>query len=220
MLLRPLVPMGRQKKKPWELNNGRKTAIRPIRRYLIICEDERSCCDYLKAFEVDSDFVQVETYGCGMNTDSLVAEAIRKKNSARQSGGYSKIWCVFDRDSFTGQSFNRALIMAERNGLIAIWSNECFELWYLLHFHYRDTAIGRHQLCKELSHRSCLGKTYDKTDTTVFHSLRPSLHKAIERAEKLYLSHGSNINPEKANPATLVHLLVKELLKLKEAIGG
>ena len=211
--------MGRQKKKPWELNNRRKTAIRPIRRYLIICEDERSSCDYLKAFEVDSAFVQVETYGCGMNTDALVAEAIRRKNSAPKSAGYSKVWCVFDRDSFTPENFNRALIMAERNGLIAIWSNECFELRYLLHFHYRDTAIGRHQLCKALSHRGCLGRKYDKTDATIFPLLQPRIYKAIEHAEKLYLSHGSAINPESANPATLVHLLVKELLKLKEAIG-
>jgi hypothetical protein len=47
-----------------------------------------------------------------------------------------------------------------------------------------------------------------------------SLHKAIERADTLYLSHGSNINPDKANPAALVHLLVKEPLKLKKVIGN
>jgi RloB-like protein len=212
--------MGKQNKKPWELNNRRKTAIRPIRRYLVICEDERSSCDYLKSFQVDSAFVQVETYGCGKNTDSLIEEAIRKKRLACKPGGYSKIWCVFDRDSFTPQNFNRALIIAQKHGLIAIWSNECFELWYLLHFHYRETAIARQELCRKLSHRSCFGKKYDKTDTSIFQSLEPKLQKAIEHAEKLYLSHGNSINPEKANPATLVHVLVKELMKLKEATAS
>jgi hypothetical protein len=52
------------------------------------------------------------------------------------------LWVVFDRDSFAPQSFNNAInkCIQDRPNIDAAWSNEAFELWYLLHLIYFDNA--------------------------------------------------------------------------------
>ena len=81
---------------------------------------------------------------------------------------YAKIWCVFDRDSFSVGKFNGAIQLAERQCIEPIWSNECFEIWYLLHFEFRNTAIDRANLYRELGEPHRLNRQYDKADTSVF----------------------------------------------------
>jgi len=73
--------------------------------------------------------------GEGMNTDSLVEYAIQLKREAEKNNNpYSWVWCVFDRDSFTSHQFNRAIKIAKNNQIKAAYSNEAFEIWYILHF--------------------------------------------------------------------------------------
>jgi len=50
-------------------------------------------------------------------------------------------WCVFNKDSFPSDDFNDAVRVAKKNGVRIAYTNEVFELWYLLHFCYCDTAI-------------------------------------------------------------------------------
>jgi hypothetical protein len=68
----------------------------------------------------------------GMNTDSLVENAIaRKKEAAGRGQPFNQIWCVFDRDNFSAQKFNRAFDLANNQDISVAWSNEAFEIWYL-----------------------------------------------------------------------------------------
>ena len=60
------------------------------------------------------------------------------KNNQIDSGS---IWIVYDKDLFSNESFNQVVLAArqwnESNSNIkyhAIWSNESFELWFVLHF--------------------------------------------------------------------------------------
>jgi len=130
---------------------------------------------------------------------------------------YAGIYCVFDRNSFPAERFNRALELASNNGIEAIWSNECFEIWYLLHFCYRNTAVSRQELCKELSKKNRLNRRYDKADVSLFSELEASLYVAIKNAERLLEHFGKEHNPERDNPSTNVHILVKKLLEIKSA---
>src|SRR5713101_7428465 len=123
--------------KPWELNQakGRVTGTRDLRRVLILCEDEKSARLYFEGFQLDKRRVEVITVGTGRNTDSLVEEAIRRKQKAESAcQPLNEIWCVFDRNSFPTANFNRAFELAKKHGIRVAWANEAFELWYLLHF--------------------------------------------------------------------------------------
>lgn len=143
-------------------DRGRKPRrVRKVRRILILCEDSKSSRDYFARFPHDQDQVEIDCIGTGMNTDSLMENAIKRTKDARAAGEpYERVWVVFDRDSFPLQNFNRAFDLARSyNEITPCWSNECFELWYLLHFHYRDTAIGREKIWERIS--SLLGETYN-----------------------------------------------------------
>jgi len=181
----------------------------PKERFLILCEGEKTEPNYFDAFKVKSATVKVR--GKGMNTDSLVEEAIvLKKQAKRDKNPYEQVWCVFDRDSFPPGNFNRALQIAKNNDIHAAYSNEAFELWYILHFDYIDSAISR------ADYQSCLtekiGHEYKKNSVTMYEELLDKQPTAIHNAERL-LSSYPYPNPAQDNPSTTVHELVQELNK-------
>jgi hypothetical protein len=194
-------------------NRGQKQRQnRILRRLLIICEDTKSSRLYLKKFPFDPNQVQIECVGTGKNTDTLMEEAIRRKKQAdTDKAPYEAIWVVFDKDSFAPQNFNRAFDLARTHPTIrACWSNECFELWYLLHFALRDTGIGRADIWREVSRH--LGVKYDKASDEVFEKLMPKLDDALRYAGRLAFKNAEMGEPHR-NPSTFVHELIKVLLR-------
>lgn len=202
----------RRKNNPWDgFRLGRKTGEKglPKERILILCEGEKTEPNYFKSFRVTS--AKVEVFGMGANTVSLVREAIRKKREAvKEAEPFDEIWCVFDRDSFPKKNFEGAFLLASRNDIKIAYSNEAFELWYLLHFHYFNTGISRTLYQEKLT--KCLGKTYKKNSTTTYEDLLQMQANAIKNAKKL-ISQYEQVNPEKDNPSTTVFLLVEKLNK-------
>lgn len=205
--------------KPWERQrgSGRTTQVLERRRVLIVCEDEKSSCLYFDAFPLDKRRVEVTCDGTGRNTDSLVEHAIEmKRHAVTAKRPYSRIWCVFDRDSFPPRNFNRALELANHAGIDVAWSNEAFELWYLLHFNYHDTGMSRTEYGPRLG--KLLGEPYDKADAGMYAKLeehQPRALKHARRLEKHWVELGG-CDPEKANPSTGVHKLVEFLNEFKD----
>ena len=148
--------------------------------------------------------IDLDIRGIGANTSSLVQEAINLRNKET----YDQVWCVFDRDSFPADNFNSALALAAANDISVAYSNEAFELWYLLHFHYYQTGITRASYIEKLS--KLLQFKYEKNSEHMYDLLESKQPTAIRNAEKL-LKEYSEFTPEKNNPSTTVHLLIKEL---------
>lgn len=205
--------------KPWERgkHQGRTTYVRPRRRVLIVCEDQKSACLYFEAFPVDQERYEVHTEGTGMNTYGVVERAIvLKREAGRRDEPYSEVWCVFDRDEFPAQHFNRAFELARTNNINIAWSNEAFELWYLLHFSYCDTALHRSDYAGKL--KPHLGRPYAKADPEIYGLLKTHQEAAIRNAQRLE-QHWRDLgkySPEGSNPCTSVHKLVALLNELAE----
>lgn len=179
----------------------------PKPRILIVCEGEKTEPNYFKAFKVTNSTI----HGLGCNTDSLVQRAIELQKIAKKNREpYDQVWCVFDRDSFPKQNFNNAIAQAEKSGIQVAYSNEAFELWYLLHFNYYNTGLSRDAYIEKLN--KLLGIKYKKNSSTMYDLLLEKQYTAIQNAEKL-LAKYTNSNPESDNPSTTVHLLVTELNK-------
>jgi hypothetical protein len=206
--------------KPWEKKNTQPKQVRQLQRHLIVCEDEKSAVYYLRAFEILANYVEVVVEGGAGNTISVVEKALSLRDKAlNKRTPYAEVWCVFDRDSFPAGNFNRAfdLAKAEHNHNVhIIWANECFELWYLLHFEYHDVGIGRDDLFKKLSGSTRLGKDYDKSDKGVFHLLKDKIEIAKRNSKRLLASYGKALNPERDNPSTNIHELITTLQKLAD----
>ena len=119
-------------------------------KILIVCEGTKTEPNYFEAFKRlnhGTTVYDIEVKGLGANTTSVVDKAIDLKSK----GNYDRVWAVFDKDSFSDDKFNGAIIKAEKNGICCAWSNEAFELWYLYHFVNRTTGMHREEYKKAIS---------------------------------------------------------------------
>jgi hypothetical protein len=172
--------------------------------FLIVCEGERTEPNYFRAFRLAGDVRKIDVRGEGYNTLSLVNWAIELAAEAQ----YDQVWCVFDRDTFPVEAFNAALDLARRQGYHVAYSNEAFELWYLLHFHFYNTGLTRQEYYPRLS--QLLGYPYCKNDPNIYNHILSRQANAIQNAQRL-LAEYNPPNPAYDNPSTTVFCLVKEL---------
>lgn len=203
-------------------------------RFLIVSEDTKSSCLYFKAMIKDiqaikysvvegvssqeqpnDEFVGVspetKVIGCGMATMRLLEEA--KAIRDKEQTPFDSCWLVFDKDDF--KDFNQAIKEATGASFEVAWSNESFELWYLLHFRYQSTGLGRKECIKaleEVIRKHDPKFKYGKGDTGMYKILSEhgDQNQAIKSAQKL---RGSYTDEDYAshNPCTRVDMLVKEL---------
>lgn len=196
-------------------NKGRKQLSKKDLRetFLIVCEGERTEPNYFCKFPIKREIIEVDILGEGKNTNSLVLEALRVKNVAEKQGNpYVQVWVVFDRDSFPIQNFQSAIDLCDAHGVKYAVTNEAFELWYLLHFNYYDSAMSRDQYSVKLSQE--LGKKYEKNQDDIYDLLKDKQEQAINRAKKLrkfqYMMRGFH-DYCNSNPMTTVYELIEIL---------
>jgi hypothetical protein len=101
------------------------------------------------------------------------------------------------------------------------WSNEAFELWYLLHFHYYNNPIRREEL-KGLIEQNLRSKggtsfEYRKNHPDMYSLLKQhgSLETAIRHGRQLHAEYGGRRDYANHNPCTMVYALVEELFGLE-----
>jgi RloB-like protein len=179
---------------------------KPIPTFLIVCEGEKTEKYYFESFPV-STRPEVKIVGSGRETIAVVNKALE----LMKEKSFDRVWCVFDRDPSrdkTAQRFNDALQKADSKGISVAYSNECFEIWFLLHFHFYNTAIPREDYGKMLT--KLMQIEYEKNSADMYKLLEDNQPKAIKHAIKLLAIYDPH-NPESDNPATTVHLLVEEL---------
>lgn len=171
-------------------------------RFLIVCEGEKTEPNYFRRFRTPKVVIEVQGLGC----DPI--QLVRRALELRREDDYDQVWCVFDRDTWPASNFNEAISLAKQNKVSVAYSNEAFEMWYLLHFHYFDTALSRHDYGPRLS--DLLEHPYTKNSGAMYDELLPRQPEALRNAERL-LAQYQPPNPAADNPSTTVHLLVNEL---------
>ena len=188
-------------------------------KFLIVCEGERTEPNYFEALKdmLPKGVLYLRIEGIGYNTVSLVKEAIRLQEEDSKNGvEYDHIWVVFDKDDFSDEQFNNAIDLAEKNKIKTAYSNQAFELWYLLHFDYIDSSLHRGRYIEMLSKR--FGNEYQKKDPNIYARLQElgDENRAIANARKLYNNYDHS-SPATENPSTTVHHLVVLLNRFRES---
>lgn len=231
---------------PWDIRSSDTRVEDSLPTFIIFCEDEVSEVNYFSSFQTDK--IKVNPIPKQKQGFDNVVRAIShcKKYGRLEDKKRLYVWCVYDRDiqskSINGDledtEFDESIKMAHSKGINVAWSNDCFEVWILLHFDAPDEDfIIRH------NHRD---KCYDRL-TEIFSEhenddekfiriknsghfsykehlkkkqlflsvvkpvITPLTHIAIERAKTLDLMHAS-AEPHKRIPCTRVHELVELLL--------
>ena len=201
---------------------GRKYNTRPEKKIIYIFTDgEKTEVNYFKAKknEIRRTNIQIKIKGTANNTLSLVeyAMAVIANEGIVINGSEDgdECWVVFDKDNF--DNFDEAIIKASQNGLRVAYSNECFELWFFLHFCLITAGIGRQDYMKKLDNKlKKLGSDGYKKNSLTMYSLIKNLEvDAINNARYLLDSYPLKISYSKKNPSTTVHLLVERLNKFK-----
>ena len=191
----------------------------PIKKtFLIYCEGENTEPEYFGSFPVTTE-TEVITVGLGSSRVALVKEVIELIANIEKDND-REIWVVLDRDvkyynkEQGDKDFNNAIKLAEQNEIKCAYSNDCFELWFLLHDEYLESALHRSQFYEKLSNK--FGFNYEKygKGKDFAKSLYPMfvdrLPFAIRNAKRLYsVQHDKEYHLQ--NPCTTVYQLVEAL---------
>ena len=205
-------------KAPWtkknKLSKYKIETVNTKKTILIVCEGQTEEL-YFKSFPVLT--LKVKPFGIGQSKLKLV-EWTKNKQEIKK---YDEVWCVFDLDIKPDEAncipdFDNAIKQAKNYGYNVAYSNDAFELWFYLHYHYTDNENHRSFYYEKLSQfwdinyeKYCKKENFDnykqlKDDT------KASQKKAIQYAKKLY-KRTKNFQYHKQNPVTLVYKLVELL---------
>lgn len=194
----------------------RKTNTQKTRKVIrVFTEGEKTEPNYFNSIKVELRLseVDIKVDGRGDHTISLVEWVIAEKKSVESSDEDTEWWVVFDKDDHA--DFNKAIEKAQANGINVAYSNECFELWFILHFELLQSAIGRAKYYEKLT--GLLSRKYDKTNSDIYSLIKDKEATAIKNARNLEKAHdkAGTASFEKRDPSTSVYKLVERLRSLK-----
>lgn len=188
--------------------------------FLLFCEGKNTEPDYFKAFPLVSASVEsIHTQG---TKTAFVEETIKRSKQKENKG--KEIWCVFDFDKKLGQNgqeqdFNEAILLAKKNKIEVAYSNDSFELWFILHYQNLESNLTRFEYYEILN--TIWGVNYENEGKKIAFSKsiyakllenKESQKNAITRAENLLELFKNTIFAER-NPCTTVFELVVKLNK-------
>lgn len=189
----------------------------------IFTEGEKTEPNYFKSKkeEIETEIrrknIKIKIAGIARSTLSLVDYVLNYIEEKGVDMDIDECWIVFDKDD-CDEDFNEAVDKARANNLKVAYSNECFELWFLLHFNLITSAIGRDHYKRKLDEEfKKIGENkYEKKSEGVYFLIKDKEERAIKNAEKLLSMYGNERSFSKMNPSTTVHLLVKDLNELRK----
>ena len=216
----PKPPKKSDLDKSWmPTRRDRKIPIAP-EYHLIVTEGTKTEPNYFKGLiaEIDKKYPpgRIKIEGLGRNTLSLLEYAERLVKNKYNLLEIKHIWLVYDKDDFPADNFDNTFHKCadiSKNSdrkYHALWSNECIELWFLLHFEYLQAALSRDDYYPKLTvHLQGCGK-YEKNRDDIYNILKPRMSEAVRNAKKLNESYGS-APPSKCSPGTKVHEIFEYL---------
>lgn len=159
--------------------------------------------------------IAIEGIGEGANTLSLLKRAQKIVDETLIQ--YKHIWLVYDKDDFPESDFDNtyskcSALSKNNNSVIyhALWSNQCIEYWFLLHYMNLDSALHRNDYYPKLT--KCLGSKYQKNRDDIYEILKPNLKKAISNAKGISKKN-NGLPPSKCTPGTNVYEIFEMLGK-------
>lgn len=218
--------------KPQKISDAKKNWIKKRRDskriinpeyHLIITEGTKTEPKYFEAIERRinkkyKDRISLRIIGEGCNTVSLFQKATSYvANALKEQKQYKHVWIIYDTDDFPKDKIDTVANLCDSYSTPecqyhAIWSNQCIELWFLLHFSYFHTDLHREmyydKISKNLSNNG-FGK-YQKNRADMFDILEPYLDVAINNATLLEKENKGK-SPSNSAPGTKVHELIKKL---------
>jgi hypothetical protein len=196
--------------------------IRPSPFFIIVCEGKVTEVDYFKGFPYYCKLGGVSSSGYQYSHAAVYIEpgagqhekVVEKANDVfvelkKKYGTIhpSEVWCVFDCDD-NSAGLDRAIQAAELKKFNAIYSVQCFELWYLLHFQMITGAISKTEYDRRISRN--LSICYSHGTKGMYTLLKERQEYAIRSAKQLW-EQKAQVGELRCDPITNVYILVEAL---------
>ncbi|MDD4409836.1 MAG: RloB family protein [Candidatus Pacebacteria bacterium] len=209
--------------------NRKKSTLKEKKKIVILTEGTETEPNYFtsKSKEIEESIrrkgIKIEIKGKAFNTLSLVDYAISYIEKEGIDLSIDDCWVVFDKDSFDkagGRNrFDDAINKAKANNIKVAYSNESFELWFLLHFIPLDVAISRKEYNSKLTEhlKKITSNKVEKycKEMNIYSLICNKESSAIRNAKRLINQYMGNVSFSSKNPSTTVHLLIEALNKFK-----
>ena len=214
---------------------SRKTpSLVPRERILIVTEGQVTEVHYFNHIKARLRLPNIDIDVCGSefgsSPRSIVNYAEKRTNSegASETGGYDRVYCVFDRDTHSDfeSALSRVIALNKKSSkfcagyIEAVWSNPCFEVWLIYHF-----AFSRKPFLETGSKSASKNAASELTKYTDFHNYDKHLSEnqllklenktplAVANAKRAFADYKAT---GEANPSTKVHVLVEYLWGLRK----
>lgn len=188
--------------------------------HLIVTEGTNTEPKYFEAIKAEinknyREHIRLEISGSGDNTISLFKKA--KSIAEKSINGFKHVWIVYDTDDFPREYVNKTADLcksssSEETEFHAIWSNQCIELWFRLHFAYYNSDIHRTEYWPKLTEhlKSINAGEYTKNREDMYSVLKPHIDTAIKNAKKL-ANRNKGKTPADSAPGTEVYQIIEKL---------
>lgn len=205
-----------RRRSQFSLSGRRPAGVLDERKFFLIVTEGKTEAQYFDHFRSTTG-PRIMSVDKSDSKIRLVEKAIELRDSLVADGSYNSdidaTWAVFDRDidikkPNDKETFNEALALAQRNNIQLAYSNDSFEIWFLLHLQPVSTEMHRDAICEKL--KTHLG-TYKHGDD-IFELIDGNYSEAVKRANQALKAVGST-HPVDANPSTTVHILTEKLRK-------
>ena len=207
--------------KAWKRSRRDRARLISPEYHLIVTERTKTEPQYFRSIsEVINkkyhDKIQLEIHGERKDTLRLLDKAVsRVRNSIKV---FRHVWLVYDTDDFPPERINQTAeeckkLTTDETIYHALWSNQCIELWFMLHFNLVESDLHRSEYIPKLTEwLNQIGKgEYEKNREDIYDTLLPYLNDAIRNAKKLD-EYNRYRTPSNAATGTKVYELM-ELLK-------
>lgn len=199
-------------------------------KILIITEGEKTEPFYLEKLchklglkcKISTDYNNtylIKIVNIGEDPSQIIARVQKELIKNKTKKNWNKIFCVFDRD--THQHFSDAkdkihtlnsTYQQYGQEIIPIISCICFELWFILHFHYTTKQYSCFaDLLPDLKRCNSIFSNYEKKDCSFFEKILPKLKTAYKNAQQLRTARNNKETSNYTDVDILIQHLVREV---------
>lgn len=135
-----------------------------------------------------------------------------------------RVYCVFDSDPASNTKISEAFDLVKGSsskGLACIFSNPCFEVWFVLHYRNAPSGKNAEQMKHEIAHlleNKANIKDYSET-TDIFEILKPLQEEALKKAILLHKNQASvypKVLSHDCNPYTNIFEFIQYIEQCKQ----
>lgn len=215
----------------WRKKKRNKKILINPEYHLIICEGTKTEPNYFDSLkeEINQKFknrISLKIHPSGKGRMKALKEA---KKIVRDSINHiSHVWLVYDKDDFPKDDFDNVVSacneLNSQNNILdedelkteyhTLWSNECIEFWFLLHFIDLKSDIDRKEYINKINEQfeeNGIDIKYTKNSREIYSILRSNIFVAINRAKNI-IKENENVPPSKIKPGTTVYEIFEKLL--------